>query len=269
MHAFARSFVIALVFAAPAANAATAEDEAARAGSAYEALDYEGCVSAAKGSLALPGGRAARVDAHRFLGLCKAALGDADGARDAFVEMLGVDAAAQLPAGLSPRFTSAFLEARGFWVGKTPVGIAIDSDEKRGRTRILTLAVNDDVDLIDTVAWRSADGDLGPVVKAAERMELEVPVDVAKDVVAFDAAGGVVVELALPDDRPPPVESAPTVAEATDESGSPLLSPWLWAGVAGAAVVVIGVAVAGIAVGAVFYEPRNVDLQTRVVFADN
>jgi hypothetical protein len=269
MQAIARSLVFALVIVSPAARAATAEDKATEAARAYESLDYDGCVTAAKGSLASPGGRAARVDAHRFLGLCKAALGDADGARDAFVEMLGVDAGAQLPAGLSPRFTSAFLEARGFWVGKKPVAVAIAGDEKKGRTRVLTLEIHDEIDVIDTIAWRARDGDLGPLVKAAPQMELEVPVDVAKHVVALDAAGGVVVEMPLPDDRPPPAETVPVAAETTDEAGSALTSPWLWASVAGVAVIVIAVAVAGITAGALFYEPRSVDLQTRVVFAEN
>jgi hypothetical protein len=140
---------------------------------------------------------------------------------------------------------------------------------KKGRTRILTLAVTDGIDLIDSVAWRAADGDKGPVVKAAEQMELEVPIDVAKEVVAFDAAGGVVAELALPSDKPPPVATPPVASEATEESASALTSPWLWAGVGGAAVVVVGVSVAAIAIGVLFYEPRTVDLQAQVVFAEN
>lgn len=260
---------LGLALCAAGARAQSAAESAATAKKAYEALDYDGCVVAAKASLQAPATRAERVEAHRLLGLCRAALGDADGARDAFVEMLGVDPAAQLPPGLSPRFTSAFLEARGFWVGKEPLGLVVVGEEVRGRTRILTLEVKDAAELIDSVAWRAKDGELGTPVKAAEKMELEVPVDVARAVVAIDAQGGVVAELVIEKEAPPlvaPDEIATTTPE--EEESSALASPWLWAGVGGVAIVAVGLAVSGIVVGVLFYEPRTVDLQTQVVFAE-
>jgi len=260
---------LGLALCATDASAETAAASVATAKKAYESLDYDGCVTASKASLQAPATRSERVDAHRLLGLCKAALGDADGARDAFVEMLGVDPAAQLPSGLSPRFTSAFLEARGFWVGKEPLGLVVVGEETRGRTRILTLEVKDAAELIDSVAWRAKDGELGTPVKAAEKMELEVPVDVARDVVAIDSQGGVVAELRIEKD-PPPTAAPDEIATATpeEEETSTLASPWLWAGVGGVAIVAVGIAVSGIVVGVLFYEPRTVDLQTRVVFAE-
>lgn len=266
-------FVLVGVGALPA----LADEGVKEARSAYQGLDYEGCAAAASKALEGPGTRDERRDAYQLLGLCRAALGDTDGARDAFVKLLGVDREARLPDGLSPRFTSSFLEAKGEWTDREPTGVAVESEELMGKTRVLRLKVNDPVGLLDEIAWRTEDGEEHDRTKVAERMELEVPVQVAKELVAFDAHGGEVAVLSLGEAAAKSAEprlgedpNGTTTASETDDDGSTILtSPFLWLGVGavGAAVLVSGAVAAG--VGLLLYEPRQVTMEGHVAFADD
>src|SRR5690606_37331139 len=123
----------------------------------------------------------------------------------AFVKMLAIDAAAELPAGLSPRFTSSYLEAKGERVGKAPLELVVEEEREAGNKRVVRLTVHDDAGLIDKVTWQDAEGERAPPLKAAERMELEVPKELEVTFVALDASGGVVAERAL---TPPKVAAA-------------------------------------------------------------
>jgi hypothetical protein len=240
---------------------------------AYNGLDYETCVAASDDALKAPGTRVQREDTYRYRGLCLAALGDTEAAKEAFVNLLAVNRNAKLPDGLSPRFTSSFLEAKGEWVDRPATGFVIEDDVLDDKTRILTLKVNDRTGLLSSVQWRDPDGELHDELAIAERMELQVPNEVAVALVGFDAAGGVIAELDL---KPKTVEVAKQIVEdkpvepvETDEGGSILTSPWLWLGVSalGAAVVVAGAA--GVGVGVFFYEPQQVSMTGGIRFADD
>jgi hypothetical protein len=254
---------------APSAGASTIDTLA----EAYNSLDYETCVAASDDALSAPGSRREREDTYRYRGLCLAALGDTEAAKEAFVNLLAVNRDATLPDGLSPRFTSSFLEAKGEWVDRPATGFEIEDDVLDGKTRILTLKVNDRTGLLSSLQWRDPDGELHDQLAVAERMELQVPNEVAVAVVGFDAAGGVIAELDLKPktaeiDKQIVEEEAVAPAEA-EESGSLLTSPWLWLGVSalGAAVVVAGAA--GVGAGVFFYEPQQVSMSGRIRFADD
>ena len=233
---------------------------------AYAALDYAQCREGARASLAAPAPRADRVDAHRLLGLCSAALGDADTARAAFKAMLIVDREATLPDGLSPRFTSAFREAKGELLDAPPTTFSIESDGRSGRVRVVRVAVVDPEGVVARIAHRGEGGVLSPAVRKAARLELEVPGEGRVELIGLDAAGGevVVVVLAPLDapaaDAPPPVAAAP----APEDDGP----PWLLVGAGAAAGVVL---VAGAVTAGVVWAlqpPSRAAFTTDVVFGE-
>lgn len=270
MRSYVSTFVLVVGLAAPAAHADAVDTLA----EAYASLDYETCLAVSDDALKAPATRAQREDTYRYRGLCLAALGDTEAAKASFVNLLAVNGEAKLPDGLSPRFTSSFLEAKGEWVGRPPTGFVIEEDKLDDKTRILTLKVNDRTGLLASVQWRDPDGELHDELAVAERMEIQVPNEVAKAVVGFDAAGGVIAELDLEpksaevDKKIVADKPDPTAVEA-DDGGSILTSPWLWLGVSalGAAVVVAGAAGAG--VGVFFYEPQQVSMSGGIRFADD
>lgn len=251
---------------APAAEAAGGALERAR--SAYASLEYEGCRSEAEAALTEPSDRKGRVDAYRLLGLCQAALGDTEAAREAFIRMLAIDPEAKLPDGLSPRFTSSYLEAKGYWVGQETLALELEGERIEGEARVVRVRIVDPLSQVARVSHRTAGGALFPPLRAAPRMELEVPADEAVEIVALDEHGGEVALLALsglkreaPNPTPPPSQGE--TVERTEEDGG----LWLWIGVgAGAALLVASAAAAGL--GAFFYEPTEVRLSSQVVFGD-
>ena len=260
-----------------AADAAEKTKEAARS---YAALDYQACQKAALASLKLPGTAEMRVEGYMYLGLCRAALDDTEAARDAFAAMLAIDPKATLPEGLSPRFTSSYLEAKGEWVGKPPMSLQIESEANEGGTRIIRIAVVDPLEMIDQVVWESDDGDRGTPLKAAERMEIEVPAKVATRLVALDKAGGALSTLSLSPPKapeperklaPPPPPPVDEVDEAAEDEGSGLLTSLIVVGAGAVAATVVLAAAAGGGVGvyyAAFREPDTVTLKSSVRFGD-
>lgn len=245
----------ALFGGAPTARA----DALADAQRAYADVDYSKCRDEAAKALQGKGDRPARVDAYRFLGLCEAALGDVEGARDAFKRMLAVDKDARLPDGLSPRFTSSFREAKGSFVTGAPLALIVDNETIDGGTKRLRLKVVDELSMVKNLAWRGAAGSSGGPVRAAPLLEIEIPAEVDVTVFALDAAGGEVAGLLLPAVRK---EEPPPPPSATGEEGGGF--PWLAVGGA-----VVGVAVlAGAAVGVyvALQPPAAVTLKTDVVF---
>lgn len=266
------SLLCAFVVVAAAARADAAALDAAR--KAYADLSYEGCRDQARESLEDKAALPERVDAYRLLGLCQAALGDTEEAHDAFVKMLAIDPAAELPAGLSPRFTSSYLEAKGYWVGKKPLDLVVEEERVEGKKRIVRLAVKDDAELVDKIAWEDDEGERAPGLKAAERMELELPAELAVKLVGLDRHGGVVVEHALAGPQvasavdPTTSSSGATSGEVSDGEEDAGGGPWLWVGVAaGAGVLLAGGAAAAVA-GIMLAPADSVTLESQVVFGN-
>lgn len=240
---------------------AAADGSLAQAQRAYTAVEYGKCKDEADKALGGPGSRADRVDAWRLLGLCQAALGDTDAAREAFRHMLAVDWSARLPDGLSPRFTSSFREAKGSFGGVAPLSLVVADERIDGGTRVVKLKITDELELVHKVAWRGAAGSEGTPVRAAPLLQLEVPAEVDVTVFALDRAGGEVSELELaavkPDEAPPPPPD-----DEVKAGGFP------WVGVAiGAGAVLVAAAAAG---GAAFVllQPQTVGLKSDVAFGE-
>ena len=134
---------------------------------AYDGFDYKLCKERVEDALDLPAARAERTEAYKLLGLCHAAEDETDEARAAFITMLAVDPDAKLPDGLSPRFTSSYLEAKGHWLNKTAIGLTTEDERDEGDLRVLTLVVVDKASLVKKVAWARARR--GTLARAARR----------------------------------------------------------------------------------------------------
>ena len=236
---------------------------------AYVDVDYAKCRDKAQSALLQPATVKERVDAWRLSGLCGAATGDTDGAREAFRMMLAIDANAKLPEGLSPRFTSSFREAKGSWVGTTPLALSIAREEVGKDSRTVRIKIDDEAELISKIAWKGPSGSLSAPVKKAPQVELDLPNGVDLVVIALDKAQGEVATLSLParkTDTSSPLDEKPkeaTAAVAEDAGGGNLA---VVIGASVAAVVVIGAA-AGVA-AVLFSPPQKVNLKTDVIFAE-
>lgn len=260
---------LVVVAATPAAHAAALD--AAR--KAYADLAYAACRDQAKAALEDEATLAERVDAYRLLGLCHAALGDTEAARGAFTTMVTLDPEAELPKGLSPRFTSSYLEAKGALLGSDPLALVIEADRTEGKKRVVRVHVKDDAGLVDKVTWEDDEGERASGLKAAERMELELPAEVAVKLLGVDENGGVVVETALAGPEPVVADAQPGGAQANGDQGGtvtgeedPGAGPWLWVGVAaGAGLLLAGGAAAAVA-GVMLSPPDSVTLESQVVF---
>jgi hypothetical protein len=258
--------IASLLLAAPAS--AQLED----AGRAYGDLNYEACRKAARAALEEPGVKSERVETYKLLGLCEAALGDTDAARSAFMKMLALKPDATLPPGLSPRFTSSFLEAKGEWVGKEPLGLELFGEKVEDGARIIRLIVRDEAGLVARVTWEDDDGERGPALVSAEKMELEVPPTLSLTLLALDEHDGVVATLPLgeaAEEEAAPTalaepEPEPAAQASEEEEAGP---PWLWIGVAASAGVLLA-AGGAVAAGVFLAQPRDVTLQSEVAFGN-
>ena len=250
---------LALVFCLLAAAPAAAEGPLAQAQRAYTAVEYGKCKDEAQRALDEPGDRSSRLDAWRLLGLCQAALGDIDAAREAFKRMLAVDWTAKLPEGLSPRFTSSFREAKGSFGGVAPLSLTVADTQVDGGTRIVKLKITDELELVHKIAWRGAAGSTGGPVRTAPLLQLELPSEVDVTVTALDKVGGELAVLELTAEK---TEEAPPPPEEGEQGGF----PWLGVGI-GAGVVLVAAAAAG---GAAFVllQPQVVTLKSDVAFGE-
>lgn len=250
------ALVVALALAG-----ANSELEAAQR--AYADVDYARCFDKARAALGQPGTLSERVAASRLVGLCAAAQGDTDAARDAFRFMLTLDKNARLPEGLSPRFTSSFREARGALMESTPLALTIVKDDIRGASRILRVRVQDDGDLVARVGFRPKGGGLESPVKKSVELELEVPAAIDVELVALDPAGGEVAILEVAGVGSGPVRDLKEGPAPPAEEPAPF--PWLVVGGVAGAVVLVGGGAAILAV--VLSPPSTVTLKTDVVFS--
>lgn len=267
------AFGIALF--APGDAHADASEDADAAETAYIDLKYEACIKAANRSIKKPGTPTSRIRAYKFRGLCQAALSDVDAARASFEKMLAIDINAKLPDGLSPRFTSSYFEAKGRWIGREPIALRIDEESVDGDVRTLTLSLKDEAELVRYLAWRDPAEKVFDKVKAAEKIQIEVPTEEAVDVVALDRGGAPVRVTVIPPLVSPEDEGAeetnpfaPPKAKVDDESDEGLPMPLLiGGGIAGGAILVAGVAtVVGVAF---FLNQQNVDAVPAVTFSED
>jgi hypothetical protein len=252
----------ALLVALVVAAAPPAELQAAQ--KAYADVDYGQCLDKARAALGQPGSLADRVATWKLVGLCAAAEGETDAARDAFQMMLTLDRDARLPDGLSPRFTSSFREAKGALMDATPLALKVVKDDLRGARRLLRVRVDDTTDLVARVGFRPKEGGLESPLKKSLELELDVPAAVDVEVVGLDRAGGEVVVLSVPGvgSRPAPdLGEAPPATVADDDAPF----PWLVVGVVGGAVVLIGAGAAVLAVA--LAPPQSVTLKTDIAFS--
>lgn len=255
---------MACVGIALAAPAARADDALSRARRAYADVDYARCADEAQRALQGPAELSARVDAWRLRGMCTAALGDIDVAREAFRRMLAIDRTARLPDGLSPRFTSAYREAKGSLAAGDALAVAVVANSIEGGTRTVRLKIVDELELVHKVGWRGAGGSTGGPFRAAPLLELELPAGADVTVVALDASGGEVAVLKFDAPRPGGARvmaDATAEAEAVPEAGA---SPWVWVGGVTGAVVVLGAVGAAVAIAGL--SPKTVTVEAAVVF---
>jgi hypothetical protein len=239
---------------------ASRADALAGAQRAYADVDYARCRDEAGKALAAPADKPARVDAWRYLGLCAAALGDTEQAREAFKRMLAIDRDARLPEGLSPRFTSSFREAKGSFLTGAPLSFTIEQQTVEGGLRAVRLKVVDELGLVHKIGWRGAAGSSGGPVRAAALLELEVPAEADVTIYALDPQGGEVALLFLPARTSGAAEPVATAPPAPPDDGF----PWLVVGGVAAGVLVLGAVGAGLA--AYLAPPQAVTLSTDVVF---
>ncbi|HEY1099545.1 MAG TPA: hypothetical protein VGF99_11485 [Myxococcota bacterium] len=235
---------------------------------AWVDVEYGRCRDKAQAALLVPATTTERVTGYRLLGLCAAAGNDTDAAREAFRMMLAIDPTARLPDGLSPRFTSSFREAKGSWVGVTPLALSVVDDTPSNGGRRVVVGVADDAELVDRITWRAAGGTTGKPVRTATKVELDLPAGPEIVVVALDKSGGEVATLTLPaaptSTTPSPLDpqQAPPPAVADDDGA---IWPFVIGGAAGGLIVVGGAAAL---VVVLLSPPSEVVLKTDVGFAD-
>jgi hypothetical protein len=249
-------FVALVVAAAPAAELQAAQK-------AYADVDYGRCLERARAALGQPGSLADRVATWKLVGLCAAAEGETDVARDAFQMMLTLDRDARLPDGLSPRFTSSFREAKGALMGATPLALTLAKDDVRGARRVLRVRVDDSGDLVARVGFRPKGGGLESPVKKSVELELEVPAAVDVEIVGLDRAGGEIVVLAVAGVGSGPAKDLDEAPAAVVEEAAPF--PWLIVGGVAGAVVLVGTGAAVLAVA--LAPPQAVSLTTDIAFS--
>lgn len=249
-------FVALVVAAAPSAELTAAQK-------AYADVDYGRCLEKARAALGQPGSLADRVATWKLVGLCAAAEGETDVARDAFQMMLTLDRDARLPDGLSPRFTSSFREAKGALMETTPLALKLVKDDVRGARRVLRVRVDDTSDLVARVGFRPKGGGLEAPVKKSVELELDVPAAVDVEVVGLDRAGGEVVVLAVTGVGSGPAKDLVEAPPAVVEEGGPF--PWLIVGGVAGAVVLVGTGAAVLAVA--LAPPQAVTLRTDIAFS--
>jgi hypothetical protein len=251
-------------FSAAIAAPASAAGDLDAAKRAYTEVDYPRCRDKAVASLASAGTRDDRIDAHRLHGLCAAALGETEEAREAFVLMLAIDRAARLPEGLSPRFTSSFREARGSMLGKEPLALSIENSTVDEGRRIVRLRLTDDHNLVRTITTTTEAQTTPTAVKPSAVFEINVPTAVDVTIRAFDAGNGEVIRLLVPKETSEKISvidesKPPPVVEEDSSSGLFVLG-----GIA-AGVLLVG---AGAGVFAAFFlPPQSVALKSGIAFA--
>jgi|GEM_PF-1021964 len=239
-----------------------------RAQKAYEEVDYVTCLAQSGQALKEPGTLDERASALLLRGMCAAAMGDDAEAVEMLSMLLAIDPSFELESGLSPRITSAFLEAKGAWLDVTPLELKVVGEDVDDGVRLLTLEVSDLTDWVHAVVAVDGEGKHHPPVRAAAKMEMEVPSTLTA-LLLVDEHGGELLMMRLVPEKTAPVATTtpppPSTTEATPEAETSAMPLWIGVGAGVGAVVVVGAA-AGVATWALL-QPPNVQATTTVVFA--
>jgi hypothetical protein len=244
--------------------------EAAR--DAEARLDYRHLITDATRALEMPQSHEHLVTLYRMLGTANGVLGHSEAAVDAFTKLLAIAPDFHLPRGTSPKISTPFKEAGGYWIDR-PGGLRITPtlphEIDGGKALPMPVKIDDPLNMTSTVRvsyrvqgeveWKKLEAPMGPDVT------LTLPPDQlparASDYVlelyftALSSTGG---ELRLAGDATHPLTVAVrapqgvavvspgnpnlvTTTTSTPKEKKPLIKQWwLWTAV-GAAVVVIAV----------------------------
>jgi hypothetical protein len=208
-------------------------------------------------------GPAALALIFRLQGEVAATLGDTAGARRAFVRWLVIDPGARLDEGASPKFVSAFDDARAQLGGAAlRVDVEVDGAAAPGGAQVTLVVVADPLAMIAGArASYTGEGGVLSLVegKGSARVALPLPGAGGRRVVvaAVDGFGNRLVERPIvverpqaaptPEPAPPPRTTLAPAAPASVPASSPpparstFASPWLWTGVSAGLAVAGGV----------------------------
>ncbi|MCP4499792.1 MAG: hypothetical protein GY822_07500 [Deltaproteobacteria bacterium] len=187
------------LFSANASHAASEPLKSAQ--EAYDDVNYQKCLKESAAALHTKASLKERVLTFRLRGLCAGALGDDELAAEMFAMMLALDASASLEKGMSPRISSAFLEAKGAWLDDKPLDVEIVSESLEDDVRVITLMITDLTDRVHELIAVDNQGVARPAVRSAARMEVEVP-HYLKALHLVDEHGGILFQLSL-NEKPP------------------------------------------------------------------
>lgn len=244
-----RAPLVLLVLIVPAVASAQGREALARAEEAYLRVDFQATIENA--SQALESGSMSAADlvrVYQLVGISAAALEDEDRSREAYIRMLALDPSREVDRNLAPRLRSPFLEARGYWTGRSDrleADVRFDDDE-----RTLEIALSDPLSMAQlvviwarperTARWQQVRRPAAPSITvelegSGSRVEYAVAV--------LDVHGNRLIELGDPASPRSVGEAAlePSTEDGRDEAGgSVLASPIFWT-VAGALLLAGGI----------------------------
>ncbi len=235
----------------------------------YANLDYENANAIAQRVLAQHAlSHDQLVRATRILALTYATLGKEDPAREAFTTLLMMDPDYQLDPNLSPRVTTPFLEARGYWRGQSvKPGLEVVATIHSSDSAKLVVTTRDPTHVVSNVNLGYRWGGTGPfttrpvaigdsvtvlVPPAASTSETRVDYYVEgldeHDGAVFEVGNATTPKSAVTD-APAAVAVAPVIVAEKPVGKSIFVSPIFWTAVG---VVVVGAVVGGV----VLFSPK-------------
>jgi len=164
-----------------------------RAEAAYQNIDFEGTTEAAQEALEEGiHGPEALTRLYRLLGLATAAMGEERRAYEAFVRMLALAPDARVERNIAPQLRQPYLEARGFWSQRPPLGIELLGTPSRGT---LVVRVRDAAELGSKVrVWALVPGGEPVERELDSQREVVVPIEGFRESNYVDVAATLVDE---------------------------------------------------------------------------
>jgi hypothetical protein len=192
------------------------------------------------------------VEIYRSSGIVEAALGNAQGASDAFLRCLALSSKVALPAGTSPKITRPFTLAQEYYRAHDPLKV---KTETVASPPSVTLVIESDPFTMVAKARVIVVADDGPEqtleAEGKNRVTIQLPAAKRLDlrVAALDDKGNRLVELGSADvpiviissgavvtdrtiERPPPPPPPPPPPAPPDHERPIYLQWWLWGGAA-------------------------------------
>ena len=140
-------------------------------------LDYKAVVRNASEALESAQTHDRLVQLYRMLGTAQGVLGKSQEAVDAFTKLIGIDPEHKLARGTSPKITTPFREAGGFWVDR-PQGLTVTPTVSReiasGKSLSIPVKVDDPLNITANVRlsyriqgdaeWKKQEAQMGPAV---------------------------------------------------------------------------------------------------------